>query len=284
MNQSRGSFLIGQIATEKAVARIVAQNFVTVEKFHRACRTGKMEQINAALHPDDTVPVLHNRHTHKHSLDLVPLDTIMGPHLIDVPDKAGSTGLLKAAAAGHAEICEVLLDCSADINRQNYDGQTAIMLASGRGHQEVMRTLLTYRADLGIVDDLRTPAYSYAQDDDADAILKSHGATAQFTKLRTVLHGHANDIKVDSDPSNLDSAKNLVRVKRLEEKLMHHQHHQSPQRHSKGHHHPHEESKAVKSEKKHAIAALQELHTHLTHQIANSLGRDDRSLRGNLHR
>ncbi|WOL10594.1 putative E3 ubiquitin-protein ligase XBOS33 [Canna indica] len=51
-----------------------------------------------------------------------------------------------AAAKGHNEIVQLLLENGADVNLRNYCGQTALMQACRHGHWEVVLSLLIYRS------------------------------------------------------------------------------------------------------------------------------------------
>ncbi|GLJ55961.1 hypothetical protein SUGI_1201330 [Cryptomeria japonica] len=57
-----------------------------------------------------------------------------------------------AAAKGHSEIVNLLLEHGADVNSRNYCGQTALMQACRYGHWEVVQTLLLYKANVTKAD------------------------------------------------------------------------------------------------------------------------------------
>nr|AAY26120.1 pollen ankyrin-like protein [Lilium longiflorum] len=57
-----------------------------------------------------------------------------------------------AAAKGHIEIVEMLLENGADVNSRNYCGQTALMQACRHGHWEVVQTLLLFRSNVTRAD------------------------------------------------------------------------------------------------------------------------------------
>lgn len=68
-----------------------------------------------------------------------------------------------AAAKGHTEIVNLLLEHGADVNIRNYCGQTALMQASRYGHWEVVQTLLLYKANVSRADYLnRRTAFHFA--------------------------------------------------------------------------------------------------------------------------
>ncbi|CAN6480719.1 unnamed protein product [Victoria cruziana] len=57
-----------------------------------------------------------------------------------------------AAAKGHNEIVNLLLEHGADVNSRNYCGQTALMQACRYGHWEVVQTLLLYKCNVTRAD------------------------------------------------------------------------------------------------------------------------------------
>ncbi|XP_062233714.1 probable E3 ubiquitin-protein ligase XBOS36 isoform X1 [Phragmites australis] len=59
-----------------------------------------------------------------------------------------------AAAKGHHEIAQLLLENGADVNARNIYGQTALMQACRFGHCEVVQTLLVFRCNVSKVDSL----------------------------------------------------------------------------------------------------------------------------------
>ncbi|KAI5073036.1 hypothetical protein GOP47_0011049 [Adiantum capillus-veneris] len=68
-----------------------------------------------------------------------------------------------AAAKGHNEIVNLLLEHGADVNIRNYCGQTALMQACRYGHWEVVQTLLLYKGNVSRADYLnRRTAFHFA--------------------------------------------------------------------------------------------------------------------------
>jgi ankyrin repeat protein len=152
------------------------------------------------------------------------------------------------------------------VNKQNNDGQTALMLATGRGQQAVMKTLLEANADQAIVDDLRSVASSYAQDEEGREFIKKYSNKGRFNKLRTLMKSVAlSEVAEEADPNSLESSHNLDNLLKLQEKLIVRME---------------EETEYQKNDTRHQLAAVRELHSNLTRQIADSLASNDRSLRG----
>jgi ankyrin repeat protein len=67
--------------------------------------------------------------------------------LVNDVDADGTSVLMAAAAAGHAEVVALLLDRGAQINAQNQDGHSALMFAhNGQSQEEAL--LRSYREHL----------------------------------------------------------------------------------------------------------------------------------------
>ncbi|CAE7588554.1 unnamed protein product [Symbiodinium sp. CCMP2592] len=66
----------------------------------------------------------------------------------NAPDRLGSTALLCAAAAGHPELIQPLLDARAQVEVHSRFGATALMGAARAGHLEVVEALVKARAQL----------------------------------------------------------------------------------------------------------------------------------------
>ncbi|MFN8388919.1 MAG: ankyrin repeat domain-containing protein [Bdellovibrionota bacterium] len=58
------------------------------------------------------------------------------------------TPLMRAAAVGHLEIVEELLNDGADVNERGPRDSTALMFAAGGGHLEIARMLVERGADI----------------------------------------------------------------------------------------------------------------------------------------
>lgn len=68
-------------------------------------------------------------------------------------DEDGMTSLMEAAACGHVERMQTLIDCGADVNARNADGETALMIAVLRGHMHCVHPLIASGADVNARDD-----------------------------------------------------------------------------------------------------------------------------------
>ena len=67
--------------------------------------------------------------------------------------QASFTALILAAALGHVETLEVLLDAGADRSTKDGTGQTALMRAAAEGHRELVERLLDEDVDLADEED-----------------------------------------------------------------------------------------------------------------------------------
>lgn len=70
-------------------------------------------------------------------------------------NQCGATALVRAAFAGHAEVCSLLLDAGADPDIADVsfaDGRTALHKAAAEGHADVCALLLAHGADPRLVD------------------------------------------------------------------------------------------------------------------------------------
>ncbi|MFT4178349.1 MAG: ankyrin repeat domain-containing protein [Thermomonas sp.] len=66
----------------------------------------------------------------------------------DARDENGRSALHEAASAGHAGICQALLDAGADANVSDAEGRTPLLDAARGGHLPVLETLLSGKADV----------------------------------------------------------------------------------------------------------------------------------------
>lgn len=71
----------------------------------------------------------------------------------NVRDEHRWAALHYAAAEGHVEICELLLDAKGDVNLQLPDFSTALMLAAEEGNLKVALLLLDRGAQTRVVDE-----------------------------------------------------------------------------------------------------------------------------------
>ena len=59
-----------------------------------------------------------------------------------------NSALAIAAAAGHTDIAQILLECEASVNITNYHSNTPLHRAADKGHTAIVKLLLKYSADL----------------------------------------------------------------------------------------------------------------------------------------
>ena len=123
------------------------------------------------------------------------------------------TPLMEAAASGHSETVDFLLQVGADLNAKASSGETALFLAASRGHVEVVRILLAKGANVDLQRhfDGATPLSVAAQRGDfiiAELLVQAGSSVNQLTNalfsaaemgdvgsVRVLLHIGANPRK-----------------------------------------------------------------------------------------
>ena len=71
---------------------------------------------------------------------------------VDARDSRNRSALHEAASAGHAGICEALLDAGASVDAGDAEGRTPLLEAARAGHMAALEVLITARADSGARD------------------------------------------------------------------------------------------------------------------------------------
>jgi len=69
---------------------------------------------------------------------------------IDQPDHNGNTALMWASSEGNEEMIQLLIDCGAKVNLQNFGGETALYLAAARGFDQLCMILLEHGANINL--------------------------------------------------------------------------------------------------------------------------------------
>ena len=67
---------------------------------------------------------------------------------MDLVDSKNRTALTFAAHQGHADVCKILLETGADVNKKNKQGASPLWFASRFGQPDAARVLLQFGADL----------------------------------------------------------------------------------------------------------------------------------------
>ena len=71
---------------------------------------------------------------------------------LDWQDKySGATALIHAAAEGHVEILQMLIDAKANLDLKDKDGFTALMRAAERGRMNMVQMLIDAGARTGFM-------------------------------------------------------------------------------------------------------------------------------------
>ena len=165
-----------------------------VEKFHKACFTGKRKPVKDLLDSEPAVLVNSCRSdglaalhicANGGSAKLCRLLLDCGADL-DVRESHGATPLSIAAQQGNARVARLLLDRGADVNARREDGVPPLFIAAQEGHFKVVEVLLAGGADKDFT--------------------RTNGATALYIAAQKgrenvvevlLLHGAATDVKVD---------------------------------------------------------------------------------------
>lgn len=81
---------------------------------------------------------------------------------IDAQNSNGETALICAAHCGHVDICHLLLQAGASVDKTSHNvHQTPLLVATEHGRQEVVQCLLDYGADVQLTDNVGiTPLYT----------------------------------------------------------------------------------------------------------------------------
>jgi hypothetical protein len=122
-----------------------------------------------------------------------------------------------AAAEGHAEVVDRLVDAGADVNARNFEGRTALMFAALYGYAAIVERLVAARADVNTVPagEPRWPALFVAsQNGHADVVrlLLDNGADATYRDEQGVDaiqlayengHPQLGELLIDSWPGSL---------------------------------------------------------------------------------
>jgi len=139
------------------------QRLISFQEFLDACANGNLNTVKLFVeksHPDDicvniresndnsmTGLMLAARHGHKHIIkEIIDLINKQATHDIanyirpdlNTIDKLGMNALMYAAAAGHTDICQLLIESGCDPRNADTKGMTPAEYAKDGGHAEAM--------------------------------------------------------------------------------------------------------------------------------------------------
>eukprot|EP00656_Telonema_subtile_P036254 TRINITY_DN4021_c0_g1_i3.p1 TRINITY_DN4021_c0_g1~~TRINITY_DN4021_c0_g1_i3.p1 ORF type:complete len:191 (-),score=29.27 TRINITY_DN4021_c0_g1_i3:265-837(-) len=126
---------------------------------------------------------------------------------VDLPDYFEHRPLHCAAANGHTQIVQALLEARALVNARGVNETCALHWAAGNGHIETVQLLLNSRANVHVINWDRKTALCLAQ---LDARGRSEGCAAAEAALRAA---GAKDLPPLSETSENDGSRTLLSIK-----------------------------------------------------------------------
>ena len=89
-------------------------------------------------------------------------------------NKDGYTALILAALKNNIEIVKLLLNAGADIDKQNIAGDTALIKAAISNYRKIIKLLLDYGADEFILDNNNKSFYDYLDDKNKQYFIQNY--------------------------------------------------------------------------------------------------------------
>lgn len=107
-----------------------------------AAAIGDVAAVKKLLNPSPNIKAKDFKGQIGMMIDNAELKNIVANGInVNAQDATGTTALMRAALAGHTEICKILLDHGANPDLVNNYGSTAASSAAHNNHQDIVRLL-----------------------------------------------------------------------------------------------------------------------------------------------
>lgn len=156
------------------------KNIITEEQFFKAIRNDDIK----------TVKIYIDQHKNN-------------PQALNIKEMAGTTAIMIAAALGHINILQELINAGADVNEVGSGGNTALIYAAREGQTESVEILISANADVNAKDAFQNTAIWHAADK------KHFGVVLYLVEIKGIELPIGPGIKIIKD----DKFPSLVQVK-----------------------------------------------------------------------